>query len=301
MEIEKVVVPVAGMGTRLLPATKSQPKEMLPIGRKPVVQYVVEEMVEQGLKKILFVTGRDKRSIEDHFDRDPDLGNRLSETDSEDLLEELDYGREGVRFFYTRQLIPAERLTPAGLGHAVGMAEDFVSGEPFVVALGDTIVRSGSHSGLVSRLIKSHVKHGSCCTIAVVEVAPHEVQHYGIVKPRGRAQSDFEIEAIVEKPAEQEAPSRLAVAARYIFNPEIFAALKRTTPAFGGELELTDAIGTLIKMGHTVRCVRLKSDELRYDIGNPESYFKAFIDFALSDQRHGYLIRQHLQQRLREF
>ncbi len=301
MEIEKVVIPVAGLGTRLLPATKSQPKEMLPIGRKPVVQYVVEEMVDQGLKKILFVTGRDKRSIEDHFDRDPELPNRLSESDHEELLDEIDYDREGVKFFYTRQIIPPGRLTPAGIGDAISMAEDFVAGQPFVVALGDTIVNSGTHSGLVRRLIRSHIKHGASCTIAVLEVALHEVQHYGIVKPKGRAGADFEIEAIVEKPSEANAPSRLAVAARYVFNAEIFTALRRTSPGYGGELELTDGIATLLKMGHPVRCVRLKRDELRYDIGNPVSYFKAFIDFALSDQRHGYLIRQYLQQRLREF
>ncbi|MDP6730435.1 MAG: sugar phosphate nucleotidyltransferase, partial [SAR324 cluster bacterium] len=142
MKIEKVVIPVAGLGTRLLPATKSQPKEMLPIGNKPVVQYVVEEMVEQGLNKILFVTGRDKRSIEDHFDRDPELHSYLSASDNTGLLDEMDYDKEGVRFFYTRQIIPKGRHTPAGNGDAVGMAEDFVAGEPFVVAFGDTIIRS---------------------------------------------------------------------------------------------------------------------------------------------------------------
>ncbi|MDA0747111.1 MAG: UTP--glucose-1-phosphate uridylyltransferase [bacterium] len=301
MDIQKVVIPVAGLGTRLLPATKSQPKEMLPIGRKPVVQYVVEEMVEQDLKKILFITGREKRSIEDHFDRDPELLNRLSETNHDELLDEIDYDRENVKFFYTRQIIPPGRHTPAGIGHAISMAEDFVAGDPFVVALGDTIVKSGNHAGLTRRMIKSHLKHGSSCTIAVLEVDPGEVQHYGIVKPKGRAQADFEIEDIVEKPSPDDAPSCLAVAARYVFNPEIFVALRRTSPGYGGELELTSAISTLLKMGHSVRCVRLKRDEIRYDIGSPISYFKAFIDFALSDQRHGYLIRQYLQQRLREF
>ena len=301
MALEKVVIPVAGAGTRLLPATKSQPKEMLPIGRKPVVQYVVEEMVEQGLKRILFITGREKRSIEDHFDRDPELLNRLSETDNEELLDEIDYEKEGVKFFYTRQIIPSGRHLPAGIGDAISLAEDFIAGDPFVVAFGDTIVKSGDNAGLVRRMIKSHVKHGSACTIAVWNAEPHELQRYGIVKPKGCAQADFEIEDIVEKPQETEAPSRLAVAARYVFSPDIFTALRRTTPGYRGELELTDAIATLIKMGLPVRCVRLKRDEIRYDIGNPESYFRAFVDFAISDQRYGYLIRQHLQQRLREF
>ena len=170
-----------------------------------------------------------------------------------------------------------------------------------MVAFGDTIVKSGNNAGLVRRMIKSHAKHGSACTIAVWNAEPHEVQRYGIVKPKGRAQAEFEIEDIVEKPQETDAPSRLAVAARYVFSPDIFTALRRTTPGYRGELELTDAIATLLKMGLPVRCVRLKRDEIRYDIGNPESYFRAFVDFAISDQRYGYLIRQHLQQRLREF
>lgn len=301
MEVEKVVIPVAGLGTRLLPATKSQPKEMLPVGRKPVVQYVVEEVIDQGLSKILFITGRSKRSIEDHFDRDPDLYNYLSDSDKTELLDELEYDKKGVKFFYTRQIIPPGRQTPAGIGDAISMAEDFVAGEPFVVALGDTIIKSGDHAGLMRRLIKSHIHHASSCTIAVLEVNQDEVNRYGIVKPKESATADFEIETIVEKPTIADAPSCLAVASRYIFNPEIFTALRRTTPGIGGELELTDAIQTLIKMGHSVRCIRLKPDELRYDIGNPETYFKSFIDFALSDQRYGYLIRQYLQNRLREF
>jgi UTP--glucose-1-phosphate uridylyltransferase len=302
MDIVKVVIPVAGLGTRLLPATKSQPKEMLPVGRKPVVQYVVEEVVEQGLKKILFITGRDKRTIEDHFDRDPELQNYLSERDRENLLDELDYEQEGVRFFYTRQIIPSGRTTPAGIGDAISRAEDFVAGEPFVVAFGDTIIKSGNHAGLVRRMIKSHQANEASCTIAVTEVPDGEESQYGIVKPKaGEAEDDFEIEHIVEKPTPDNAPSNLGVAARYIFNPEIFTALSRTTPGYRGELELTDAIATLLKMGHSVRCVKLHPEELRYDIGDLESYFKSFIDFTLFDQRYGYLIRQYLQKRLRDF
>ena len=300
MSIEKVVIPVAGLGTRLLPATKSQPKEMLPVGRKPVVQYVVEEMIEQGLRKFLFITGRNKRSIEDHFDRDMELMERLTESGNVELLEELDYEAEGVDFFYTRQSIHPGWKVPAGLGDAVAASQDFVGQEAFVVALGDSIIKSGEHSGLVQRLIASHLRHGSCCTIAVCPVPADEVQRYGIVKPKGRMGSDFEIEDIIEKPPEDEAPSRFAVAARYVFNPEIFTAIEHTAPGAGGELQLTDAIRILLKMGHKVRCVKLKNDETRYDIGNPESYFRAFMDFALADPKYGYLIRQYLQKRLRE-
>ena len=302
MNIEKVVIPVAGLGTSLLPATKSQPKEMLPVGGKPIVQYVVEEVIEQGLKKILFVTGKDKRTIEDHFDRDPELQSYLSESDHNTLLDELDYEKEGVKFFYTRQIIPAGHISPAGIGDAIGRAEDFVGGEAFVVAFGDTIIKSGNHAGLVRRMIKSHVENRASCTIAVIEVPEGEENQYGIVAPKpGAAQGDFEIDHIVEKPAPENAPSNLGVAARYIFNPEIFAALKRTSPGYRGKLELTDAIATLLKMGHAVRCIRLYPEESRYDIGNFESYFKSFIDFALFDQRYGYRIRQYLQKRLRQF
>ncbi|MDP6358659.1 MAG: UTP--glucose-1-phosphate uridylyltransferase [Planctomycetota bacterium] len=300
MSIDKVVIPVAGMGTRLLPATKSQPKEMLPIARKPVVQYVVEEMVDQGLKDILFITGKDKRSIEDHFDRDPELTQRLAEAEDIEHMEEIDYESEGVRFFYTRQMIATGSRLPSGLGDAIASAEQFVGVEPFVVGLGDTIIQSSNYSGLVRRMIQSHLRYGASATIAVCDVAEDEVQHYGVVKPKGRAKTDFEIEDIIEKPSVAEAPSKLAVAARYVFNSEIFAAIKRTPPGIGGELHLTDAIRNLMKMGHKVRCIRLKRDERRYDIGSPESYFKAFIDFALSDQKHGYLIRQYIEKRLRE-
>lgn len=301
MDIQKVVIPVAGSGTRLLPATKSQPKEMLPVGRKPVVQYVVEEMVEQGMTKMMFITGRNKRTIEDHFDRDPELINHLAQSGEEQILEDTDYEKEGARFFYTRQMIPKGRYTPAGLGDAVLTARDFVSSEPFVVASGDTIIRSGNHAGLIRRMVKSHQENESTCTIAVTTVEPDEVSHYGIVSPVGRGRKDFLIDDIVEKPTPEEAPSRLAVASRYIFTPEIFDAIERTTPGYRGEIELTDAIRNLIKMGRKVRCIHLTKEEHQYNIGNPESYFRAFIDFALSDQQYGYRIRQYFQQRLREF
>jgi len=300
MNIEKVVIPVAGLGTKLLPATKSQPKEMLPVASKPVVQYVVEEMVDQGLKKILFITGKDKRSIEDHFDRDPEVIRRLVESEDQELLDELDYEAEGVKFYYTRQLIPSNRDTPPGLGHAIATAEEFVAGEPFVVALGDTIIHSPNYSGLVRRMIKSHVRYGCAATIGVCDVEQEEVQRYGIVQPKGRGRMDFEIGDVIEKPHAHEAPSRLAIAARYVFNPEIFDAIRHTLPGYGGQLQLTDAIRNLLKMGHNVRGIRLRRDETHHDIGSPETYFKAFVDFALADPKHGYLIRQHIQKRLRE-
>jgi len=297
VSVEKAVIPVAGLGTRLLPATKSQPKEMLPVGRKPVVQYVVEELAEQGMKKILFVTGSKKRSIEDHFDWDPEFSKWAAESGDKGSQKLLSYEEMEVSFFYTRQ------SSPKGLGDAVRQAEDFVVNDPFVVALGDSIIKGGTHASLIGRLIDSHVKHQSSCTIAVAQVDEELVEHYGVVRPKNTQnmrQNDFEIDDIVEKPPRDQAPSRYAVAARYVFSPVVFEAIRRTPPEPGGELELTDAIRVLLKMGHRVRCVKLRKDEKRYSVGTYEEYFKAFMDFALEDERYGYIIRQYLQRKLRE-
>ncbi len=295
MGIERAVIPVAGAGTRLLPATKSQPKEMLPVGRKPVVQYVVEELVAQGLRKILFITGRKKRSIEDHFDKDPELVRMLTESGNNGLLEQLEYEKVEVSFFYVRQGLPL------GLGHAIGCAQDFVGDEPFVVALGDTIMQPTESPTLVHRLIQSHLSHKSNCTLAVCEVPEDEVNRYGIVKPKLEEEEEFEAETLVEKPAKGEMASRYAIAARYVFNPNIFEAIRRTPPGMGGEIQITDAIGVLLQMGGKVRCLKLGPGEKRYDIGNHQAYFRAFVDFALMDEEYGYTVRQYLQRKLRGF
>ena len=295
MGIEKAIIPVAGAGTRLLPATKSQPKEMLPVGRKPVVQYVVEELVAQGLRKILFITGRKKRSIEDHFDKDPELVRMLTESGNNGLLEQLEYEKAEVSFFYVRQGLPL------GLGHAIGCAQDFVGDEPFVVALGDTIMQPTESPTLVHRLIQSHLSHKSNCTLAVCEVPEDEVNRYGIVKPKAEEGEEFEAETLVEKPAKGEMASRYAIAARYVFNPNIFEAIRRTPPGMGGEIQITDAIGVLLQMGGKVRCLKLGPGEKRYDIGNHQAYFRAFVDFALMDEEYGYTVRQYLQRKLRGF
>jgi len=292
----KAVVPVAGWGTRLLPATKSQPKEMLPVGRKPAVQYVVEELQEAGLQQILFVTGRKKSAIENHFDSDQELTKILMSGGGYALLDELKYLEAGTRFFYIRQSIPK------GLADAVHLAEDFVGDEDFVVALGDSIIKSPDGNCFLSDMIASHEKHGSACTIAVEEVAPEDVHRYGIVKPgsSGGGGLDWEIEDLVEKPSREAAPSNWAIAAHYVFSPQIFEAIRRTYPDASGELQLTDSIRLLIRMGEKVRAVRLHQGQRRYDIGNFESYFKAFIDFAVSDEKYGYLIRQYLKRKSSE-
>jgi len=295
--ITKVVVPVAGMGTRLLPATKSQPKEMLPVGRKPVVQYVVEELVEAGLRQILLVTGRKKTAIEDHFDPDPELVQALSTGGGYALLEELRYTETAATFFYTRQSVPR------GLADAVSKAKDFAGDDHFVVALGDSIIRNRDGSSLVQDMIAIHLRSGAACTVAVEEVDPTEVYRYGIVQPVAGAESDadFEVADLVEKPRVEAAASTLAIAARYVFSPAIFEAISRTAPDRNGELQLTDSIRLLLHLGHQVRAVRLRPGQRRYDIGNFESYFIAFIDFALADEKYGYMVRQYLKRKAREF
>jgi len=313
--IVKVVVPVAGLGTRLLPATKSQPKEMLPVGRRPVVQYVVEELQAAGLRQILFVTGRKKTAIEDHFDPDPELVRTLSSGGGYELLSELEYTDTGARFFYTRQSVPR------GLGDAVGHAREFAGDEHFAVALGDSIIwpaegwpRSGTAgastregASLLRDMIAVHLANGAACTLAVEEVDPAEVYRYGIVKPKGEAEIEaseawpFAVEDLIEKPRVGSAPSNLAIAARYVFGPDIFEAIRRTAPDRNGDLQLTDAIRLLLQLGHRVQAVRLRPNERRYDIGNFESYFKAFIDFALADEKYGYMVRQYVKRKAREF
>ena len=290
--IRKAVIPVAGLGTRLLPATKSQPKEMLPVGRKPAVQYVVEEMVEAGITQILLITGRQKSSIEDHFDRETELERRLVRTGAYDLAEELNFFEEDVALFYTRQSVQS------GPADAIRLAADFVGDEPFLVAYGDTIITSQQRPSLIQRMLEDHLHNGACATLAVETVRREEVQRYGIVQPTAgtppQPTAAFEIDDLIEKPEVATAPSTLAITPRYIFDRSIFDAINRTLPGRGGELWLTDSIAILLRQGGGVRCLPLGAGEKRYDIGNFETYFKAFIDFALADERYGYLIRQYL-------
>jgi UTP--glucose-1-phosphate uridylyltransferase len=290
MAIDKAVLPVAGMGTRLLPATKSQPKEMLPVGYKPVVQYVVEEMIGQGIGKFLFVTGRKKRSIEDHFDDDPELESRIGPKGE---IGEVDYDRERVEFFYVRQ------RRPLGNADAVRLAAEFVGDESFVVGFGDTILTSAGGPGVVRRLVDEHESSGASATIAVWEVPAEETCKYGVVRPaQARAEGAFPIDDIVEKPPPGQSPSRLAVAARYVFTPRIFEAIAATDPGLKGELWLTDAIRRLLEWGDGVRCVQLGPGERRYDIGTPLTYYRAFADFALADPDNGAAFAEYLRSRL---
>lgn len=292
-KIHIAVVPVAGMGTRLLPATKSQPKEMLPVGRKPVVQYVVEELERVGVNRLLFITGSGKASIENHFDLSPELTQTLREDGKEDLLRELSFAHSPMQYFYTRQ----KQLL--GLGHAVLCAEHFVGNQPFIVALGDSIIGMHAQSRIIERMSACYHEKGADAVIAFQEVPKDQVYKYGIAKPKTRGDV-FEIDDLIEKPAVDEAPGNLAIAARYILSPAIFDALKRTKPGAGGEIQLTDAIRLLLQDGKKVYGVSLNADEKRYDIGNFGTYFRAFTEFALADETFGPELREHLKSLLNE-
>jgi UTP--glucose-1-phosphate uridylyltransferase len=292
MAIDVAVVPVAGRGTRLLPLAKCQPKEMLPVGRKPVVQYVVEELARCGVGRLLFITGPGKTAIENHFDIDETLIAHLRETGKEELLAELAFERADIEYFFTRQ------RRQLGLGHAVLCAKAMVGNQPFVVALGDSIIGLHAQSRVVRVMIEQFEETGADAVIALEEVPDEEVVHYGIAVPRGGAAEVFELADLVEKPAVGEVPSNLAVAARYVFSPRIFRCLEQTPPGKGGEIQLTDAIRILIQQGRKVLGVRLSAGQTRFDIGNFLSYFEAFVDFALADPQYGEALRAHVAELL---
>ena len=295
--ITKAIVPAAGLGTRLLPATKSMPKEMLPVGRKPVVQYVVEELQAAGLSQILLVTGRRKRAIEDHFDVDPLLASALQEAGNEVLLADLTDLEGRSRFFYTRQ------SAPRGLGHAISLGAEFADADDCVVALGDSILAADDPAAPLRAMIQAHRDLGAAAVVAVEQVPADETYRYGIVSIDGAeppAGEPVAMTDIVEKPPRGSAPSTLAVAARYVFGPAIFEALERTLPDRRGEIQISDAIRLLIQQGQRVYAWPLAANQRRYDVGNFESYFETFIDFALADERYGYLVRKYIKQKAYE-
>ncbi len=267
-QIRKAVIPAAGFGTRLLPATKSQPKEMLPVGRKPVIQYVVEEIAAADIDQVLVVTSQQKRAIEDHFDINGSSSHGL-----EDVLR--------CQMHYTRQSVPT------GLADAIAHAEGFVAGEPFVVSLGDSLIRSTSPGSTLSRLVQTHVAQNAAATILFETVDPEDVVRYGIAKPQGEPGQQFAIADLVEKPSVEDAPSTLAVAGRYVFSPVVFDYIRRTEPGRGGEIQITDTMRLMLQAGLPVWGVQMGGCEHRLDIGNYRSYFRAFLEMALMDPEFG--------------
>jgi UTP--glucose-1-phosphate uridylyltransferase len=271
VSVTDAVIPVGGLGTRLLPATRSQPKEMLPVVDRPVVQYVVEELVRAGIGRVLFVTGRRKRAIEDHFDADPELGEGP-------LLDP----RTGLEVLYTRQ------AHPAGLGDALRYAESFAGNRGIAVALGDTIIEPLPRPapGIVARLIEAFTSAGTAAAVAVEPVPDDEVSRYGIVIASGDT-----VEQVVEKPDPGEIKSRLAVAARYVLGPAVFGALREVEPDASGEVQLADALNRVIADGARVVAVPLAEGEQRHDIGTPQGYCEVFIEHALKHAQYGPALR----------
>jgi len=268
--IEKAVIPAAGLGTRFLPATKAQPKEMLPVVDKPVIQYVVEEVLASGIKDILIITGRNKRAIEDHFDRGT-IDNRY--------LLEIDEMMDDVNLFYTRQ------RGPKGLGDAVSYAESFVGDEPFALLLGDTITIPECSRELIAKYEAFEA------SIIAVEEAPREkISSYGIVKGMEIEEDVLLVEDLVEKPAPESAPSNLAILGRYILTPAIFDAIEQTPPGKGDEIQLTDALRNMEEKKYAY-IYRGK----RYDIGNKADWIKSNIELFLQDERFSGELERFLQ------
>jgi UTP--glucose-1-phosphate uridylyltransferase len=268
-KVRKAVIPAAGLGTRFLPATKSQPKEMVPVIDKPTIQYVVEEAVGAGITDILVITGRGKRAIEDHFDRNFELEYYLEQGKKHEELEQIQAISEMADIHYIRQ------RDPLGLGHAVSVARQHVGSEPFAVLLGDDIMVDDSK--LLKSMLNCYERYGRS-VIAVLEVAREEIRNYGCVSPESMEEDLVRIRSIVEKPKPEDAPSNLAVIGRYVFTPEIFDALDRITPGAGGELQLTDAIGLLLQT-QTVFGYSFESG--RYDIGKKIDFLRATVELAL--------------------
>lgn len=283
MGIRKAVIPAAGLGTRMYPATKSQPKEMLPLGTKPTIQWVAEELAGADLRQILIVTGRQKRAIEDHFDPGDGSDPTGKCAPCNDLL---DAAR--VQFFYTRQ------STPRGLGDAVYHAREFVGADDFVVALGDCVIASRQPSSLLQRMLQIHRERRAVATVAVQRVPLEATGKYGIVAPESEAEAPaFRLSDIVEKPGPEHAPSRYAVCARYVFGPAIFEYLEATAPGHGGELQLTDAMRGLVAAGLPVYAVPLAPEESRLDVGDFSSYARAFMRTMLTHPDLGPDLRRH--------
>jgi len=283
-KITKAVFPVAGMGTRFLPATKASPKEMMPIVDKPLIQYAVEEAVAAGVTELIFVTGRGKRVIEDHFDKAFELEAELEQRGSKQLLEMVqNIIPASVSWTYVRQ---SEAL---GLGHAILCARQVVGDDPFAVVLADDLI--DAKPGVLAQMVKVFQRH-SCSIIGVESVARQDTRQYGIVKVGAHSRSPHRISGIVEKPAPAAAPSTLGVVGRYILTPRIFHHLQRVKPGSGGEIQLTDGIARLL-VQETVLAYEFKG--VRYDCGSKLGYLKANLAFALKHPEVGTEFRNYLE------
>jgi UTP--glucose-1-phosphate uridylyltransferase len=279
----KAVIPAAGLGTRFLPATKAQPKEMLPIVDKPAIQFVVEEAINSGIDDIIIITGRGKRAIEDHFDRSFELEYVLREKGKMDLLKQVVDISELADIHYLRQ------KEMKGLGHAVYCARDHIGNEPFAVLLGDSIVNS--HVPCTRQMMNYHHRFKGSI-IAVEEVPIDKISNYGVVDPEPLDAGIFRIKDLVEKPKPEDAPSNLGIIGRYILTPAIFDIIKNTKPGKGGEVQLTDALRALRQEEEMYAC---KFQGKLYDIGNKLDYLKASVEMGLDNKEIGSKFREYLK------
>ena len=285
--IKKAVIPAAGLGTRFLPATKSMPKEMLPIIDKPIIQLVVEEAIASGIEDIIIITGRGKRAIEDYFDTTPELESHLLQNEKYELLREVKDISSLADIHYIRQ------KEPKGLGDAVLKAEKHVGDEPFAVLLGDDIIKG--EIPCIKQLMNLFDKYNKS-VVAVEEVAKEKISDYGIIKGREIEETIYLIEDIIEKPSLEEAPSNIGTVGRYVLTPEIFDCIKETPPGKGNEIQLTDAIRMLMEE-EDVYGYAFKGK--RYDAGDKFGYVKAIIDFALEREDLKDEVRRYLEEELR--
>ena len=269
MKVKKAIIPAAGLGTRFLPATKAQPKEMLPIVDKPTIQYIIEEAVNSGIEEILIITGRNKKCIEDHFDKSVELEIELEKSGKSELLELVRDISDLVDIHYVRQ------KEPRGLGHAIHCAKTFVGDEPFAVLLGDDVVHS--EEPCLKQLIDCFDEYKT--TILGVQEVPHEdVSKYGIVNGIHIEDRVYKVKDLVEKPSLEEAPSNVAILGRYIVTPRIFDILENTKPGKGGEIQLTDALKTLIS---EEAMYAYTFEGRRYDVGDKLGFLQATVEYAL--------------------
>jgi UTP--glucose-1-phosphate uridylyltransferase len=284
MKVRKAVIPAAGLGTRFLPATKAQPKVMLPVIDVPAIQLVVEEAARAGIDDVLIITGRGQRAIEDHFDRNLELERFLEDKQKFDELKRIRQISDMAEVHYIRQ---KEAL---GLGHAVSVAQAHVGDEPFVVMLGDDLIHPSEP--LLGEMLRAHDTFGRS-VVAAMEVSKQEISLYGCIEPESFEEDLVRILSIIEKPSPEEAPSNLAVIGRYVLTPEIFDALRRTTPGRGGEIQLTDAIN-LLAQEQAVYAYRFEGR--RFDVGNPLDYVKATVELGAERDDLGPEFRAWLAQ-----
>ncbi len=280
--ITKAVIPAAGAGTRLLPVTKAQPKEMLPILDTPAIQYVVQEAVDAGIEDILIVTGRDKRAIEDHFDPNPELETHLQRRGDENALKVVRSLGDLARIRYVLQ------PTQAGLGDAVACAQAFVGDEPFAVLLGDTVMDAPVP---VTRQLMDAFEENQAPVLAVEEVPAEKVSRYGIVEGTSLGPRQFRIGRLVEKPAPGETDSTLAIAGRYVLTPAVFDALETTKPGRNDEIQLTDALAAMLE---ETPMVAVSIEGRRFDIGNKQDYLRTVLAFALKREEFAGVVEEFL-------